>query len=75
MKKDKHAKRLALFVLSESMVLELTSKGILDESKRSSILQKYNIAANLKNAQNDYGTAQTIVQDILRQHYDYMITA
>ncbi len=74
-KKDKPAGRLALFVFSDSIVLEMTSKGILDELKKSGILQKYNLTVDIKNAQNDYSTAQSIVQDIVRQNYDYIITA
>ena len=74
-KKDAHPKRLALFVFSDSTVLELSTKGILDELKQSGVLRKHNITVDVKNAQNDYSTAQAIVQDIVRQSYDYIITA
>ena len=74
-KKDVRPKRLALFVFSDSTVLELTTKGILDELNKSGVLQKHNITVDVKNAQNDYSTAQAIVQDIVRQNYDYIITA
>ncbi len=73
-KKAAPPKRLALFVFSDSTVLELSTQGILAELKRSGILQKYNMTVDVKNAQNDYGTAQAIVQDIVRQNYDYIIT-
>lgn len=74
-KKDARSKRLALFVFSDSTLLELTAKGIQDELKRSGVLQKYHMTVDLKNAQNDYSTGQAIVQDIVRQNYDYIITA
>jgi ABC-type uncharacterized transport system substrate-binding protein len=73
--KDARPKRLALFVFSDSAVLEESTKGILDELNQSGILKKHNISVDVKNAQNDYGTAQAIVQDIVRQKYDYIITA
>lgn len=74
-KKEERAKRLALFIFSDSYLLEVTAKGVGDELKRSGVLEKYNITVDMKNAQNDYGTAQSIVQDIVRQNYDYIITA
>ncbi len=74
-KKEARPKRLALFVFSDSAVLELSAKGIQDELKQSGVLQKHNITVDMKNAQNDYSTAQAIVQDIVRQNYDYIITA
>ena len=33
------------------------------------------MTVDVKNAQNDYSTGQAIVQDIVRQDYDYIITA
>jgi putative tryptophan/tyrosine transport system permease protein len=74
-KMDAGPKRLALFVFSDNHLLKITSDGIMDELKRSGVLQKYNITVDLKNAQNDYGTAQAIVQDMVRQNYDYIVTA
>jgi putative tryptophan/tyrosine transport system permease protein len=74
-KKDARPKRLALFVFSDSNVLELSAKGIIDELKQSGVLQKHHMTVDVKNAQNDYSTAQAIVQDIVRLNYDYIITA
>jgi len=74
-KKEAQPKRLVVFVFSDSPLLELSAKGILDELNRSGILKKHNISVDFKNAQNDYSTAQAIVQDIVRQNYDYIITA
>ncbi len=74
-KTDRRPKRLAVFVFSDSAVLELSTKGIQDELNHSGVLKKHNITVDFKNAQNDYSAAQAIVQDIVRQKYDYMITA
>lgn len=68
-------KRLALFLFSDSNVLELVAEGVMSELKRSGTLERYNMSVDLKNAQNEYATAQTIIQDIVRQKYDYLITA
>lgn len=74
-KKDARPKRLALFVFSDSTILELSTRGILKELKQSGVLQKHHITVDVKNAQNDYSTGQAIVQDMVRQGYDYIITA
>jgi ABC-type uncharacterized transport system substrate-binding protein len=47
---------------------------VMDELKKSGTLQKYNITVDRANAHNDYGTAQAVVQDIVRQKYDYIVT-
>jgi putative tryptophan/tyrosine transport system permease protein len=67
-------KRLALVAFSDSKILELTAEGVMDELKKSGTLQKYNVTVDAKNAHNDYGTAQAIVQDIVQQKYDYIVT-
>ncbi|MCX5806220.1 MAG: hypothetical protein NT010_09185 [Proteobacteria bacterium] len=72
---DKKTRRLALFLFSDNFVLKVTADGIMDELKKSGILKKYNITVDMKNAQNDYSIAQAIVQDIVRQNYDYLVTA
>ncbi|OPY77306.1 MAG: beta-methylgalactoside transporter inner membrane component [Syntrophorhabdus sp. PtaU1.Bin153] len=74
-KTDSRPRRLALFVFSDSYVLKLVADGVMDELKKSGTLVRYNIRVDLKNAQNDYATAQAIIQDIVRQKYDYLITA
>ncbi|MEE9911812.1 MAG: hypothetical protein K4571_08815 [Deltaproteobacteria bacterium] len=71
---DKKPKRLALFVFSDNYSLEVSVKGILHELKQSGVLKKHNMTLDVKNAQNDYGTALAIVQDIVRQDYDYVMT-
>jgi len=74
-KNDKKPKRLALFLFSDNFVLKVTADGIMDELKKSGILEKYNITVDMKNAQNDYSVAQAVVQDMVRRKYDYIITA
>jgi putative ABC transport system permease protein len=74
-KKDSRAKRLAIFAFSDTQLLNQTVEGIADELKRSGILKEQNITIDMKNSQNDYGMAQAIVQDMVRQNYDYIITA
>jgi putative ABC transport system permease protein len=67
-------KRLVLFSFSNNIVLEISAKGVMDELRRSGILEKYRITVDEKNAQNDYAVANAIVQDILRRKYDYIVT-
>ncbi len=67
-------KRLALFLFSDNLLLTESAGGVMDEFKRSGILGAYNITVDLKNAQNDFGTANAVVQDIVRQNYDYIVT-
>jgi putative ABC transport system permease protein len=74
-KADSRPRRLALFLFSDSYVLKLVADGVMDELKKSGTLDQYNIRVDLKNAQNDYATAQAIIQDIVRRKYDYLITA
>ncbi len=74
-KKNLKPKRLALFAFSDNHLIRLTLSGITDELGKSGILKEYNITIDMKNAQNDYGTAQAIVQDMVRQRYDYILTA
>ena len=74
-RKEGPSKRLAVFAFSDNYALELSVRGVLDELQRNGVLKKHRITVDVKNAQNDYSTAQAIVQDIVRQQYDYIITA
>ena len=67
-------KRLALFLFSDNMVLKISAQGVMDELRRSGILEKYRITLDEKNAQNDYAMANAVVQDIIRRKYDYIVT-
>jgi ABC-type uncharacterized transport system substrate-binding protein len=74
-KADGKPKRLALFAFSDSLLLKAVCDGILGQLKKSGALERHNVTVDLKNAQNDYSTAQAIVQDIGRRKYDYLVTA
>jgi putative ABC transport system permease protein len=67
-------KKLALFLFSDYILVKITSDGVIDELKRSGVLKKHNITIDIKDAQNDFGMANSVVQDIIRQRYDYIIT-
>jgi len=73
-KKEARSKRLVVFVFSDNYSLEVSLKGILQELRQSGVLQKHHMTVDVRNAQNDYGTALAIVQDIIRQDYDYIVT-
>lgn len=47
----------------------------MEELEHSGFLKQNNITLDLKNAQNEFYMAQAIAQDIVRQNYDYIITA
>jgi putative tryptophan/tyrosine transport system permease protein len=67
-------RRLAVFVFSDNHVLKITTDGLLHEFNKSGTLKKYNITLDMTNSHNDFGVAQAIVQDIVRQKYDYIVT-
>jgi len=67
-------KRLVLFQFSDHSMMQECAKGVVDELKASGILEKYNIAIERKNAQNEFTLGQSIAQDIVRRKYDYIIT-
>jgi putative ABC transport system permease protein len=67
-------KKLALFLFSDHLLVKISADGVIDELKRSRVLDKYNITIDMKNAQNDFGMANSVAQDIIRQKYDYIIT-
>ncbi len=67
-------RRLVLFLFSEHSIIHQAEKGILDELRQSGIIDRYNITIDTKNAQNEFFLAQSIVQDIVRSRYDYIIT-
>ncbi|UCC38999.1 MAG: hypothetical protein JSV96_14485 [Candidatus Aminicenantes bacterium] len=73
-KSSRKKKKLALFVFSDHMVMQTEIEAATNELKKSGILEKYNIEIDIKNSQNDFGIAQAIAQDIVRQNYDFIIT-
>jgi len=70
----KQEKRLALFMFSDNAVLVETADGVVDELRESGILEKHGIRVDRMNAQNEFSIAQSIVQDIIRKGYSYIIT-
>ncbi len=69
------AKRVALFLFSDNPLLTEVSKGVMEELERNDFIKKQNLVIDHKNAQNEFYMAQSIAQDIVRQNYDYVITA
>lgn len=67
-------KSLALFLFSHHTALEDVARGILDELEKSGALKRHGVTVDLKNAHSDYGTAQAIVQDMVRSRYDVIVT-
>jgi putative ABC transport system permease protein len=74
LKKGTSPRKLALFLFSDHLLVKISADGVIDELKRSGVLDKYNITVDIKNAQNDFGMAHSVVQDIIRQQYDYIVT-
>jgi len=72
--KNASSKKLALFLFSDHVLMKIVADGVIDQLKRSGVLEKHNITVDIKNAQNDFGMAHAIVQDIIRQKYDYIVT-
>ncbi len=68
------AKRLALFIFSDNVLLTETSRGVMEELEQNEIFKQLNVSIDMKNAQNEFYMAQTVAQDIVRQNYDYIIT-
>lgn len=67
-------KRLALFLFSHHTALEDVARGIMDELEKSGTLERHGVTVDMKNAHSDYGTAQAIVQDMVRSRYDGIVT-
>ena len=74
LKKGASPKKLALFLFSDHVLMKIVADGVIDQLKKSGVLEKHNITVDIKNAQNDFGMAHAIVQDIIRQKYDYIVT-
>jgi len=72
--KKSRAKRLALFLFSDNVLLVESSKGVMQALEQSGTLKQHRITIDTKNAQNEFYMAQSIAQDIVRQNYDYIIT-
>ncbi len=67
-------KRLALLQFTDSVVLDVSAKGVIDRLKQSGILEKEKIAVDHKLAHGDFSTAQSMAQEIVSRNYDYIVT-
>jgi len=71
---DSTPKKLALFIFNDNALIHETRQGVVDQLKESNILKQHNITIDDISAQNEFTMAQSIIQDIVRQKYDYLIT-
>ncbi len=67
-------KRLALFQFTDSVVLDISARGVIDGLKKSGILEKEKITIDHKLAHGDFSTAQSISQEMVSKNYDYIVT-
>lgn len=67
-------KRLAVFRFSDNELLLETNRGFSEFLRQSGAIKKYNLTIDTKSAQNDFSMAQSILQDIVQQDYDYLVT-
>ncbi len=67
-------RKLALFFFSDLALIYEARRGVLDELEQSGVIDRYNLKIDTKNAQNEFSMAQSIIQDIVRLKYDYIIT-
>lgn len=67
-------KKLAVFMFNNNQLMIGAADGLINELKKSGILEQHNITMDIKNAQNEFSLAQSVAQDIVRKRYDYIIT-
>ncbi len=67
-------KKIALFLFSESKALVEARDGFVARANESGMIKQYNLKIDDKNAQNDYSIGQSIINDIVRSKYDYIVT-
>ncbi|MHB8109740.1 MAG: ABC transporter substrate-binding protein, partial [Syntrophorhabdaceae bacterium] len=65
---------LALFQFTDNLILDICAKGVVDGLRKSGVLDKENITVDNKNAHGEFGTAQSIAQEIVSRKYDYIVT-
>ena len=71
---DAGPKRLVVFRFSDNALLLEISRGFMEFIDQSGADKKYNLTIDIKSAQNEFSMAQSILQDIVRQKYDYLVT-
>ena len=67
-------RRLAVFRFSDNALLLEINRGFSEYLEQSGAEKKYNLTIDTKSAQNEFSMAQSILQDIVRQNYDYLVT-
>jgi putative tryptophan/tyrosine transport system permease protein len=72
--KETEKKDIALFLFNENDLLQVALNGLMDELNEDDFLEKNNLSITNFNAQNEFTVAQTIVKDIVRRKFDYIIT-
>lgn len=68
-----HSKRLALFQFTDNLILDLCARGVNDGLRKSGFPDNALVIEN-KNAHGEFGTAQSIAQEIVSKKYDYVVT-
>jgi len=68
------AKKLALVQFTHNMLLDETARGVMNELNKSGILKMYNITVDQKNANADFGIAQSIAKELVSSKYDYIVS-
>ncbi len=66
--------RVALFQFDDSAIMDGTKKGFMDELHKSGAFLRYGLTVDLKHAQNELSIAQSIVDEIVADRYDFMVT-
>ncbi len=67
-------KRMAMFQFSDHTMMDECARGIMDQFADNGILKQKGITIDRKNAQSEFSLGQSIVQDIVRRDYDYILT-
>jgi ABC-type uncharacterized transport system substrate-binding protein len=72
--KERKLKDVALFLYNENELLKVAVAGLMDALNKDDFLKKNKFVIADFNAQNEYTVAQTIVKDIVRRDFDYILT-
>lgn len=66
--------RLAFVQFSENVLNEEVAKGALEEIAQSGLKNEYELSIQRYNAHADFGTQQSISQDVVSKNFDYVFT-
>jgi putative tryptophan/tyrosine transport system permease protein len=72
--KKSSMKKIAVFQFADSELLNIASKGVIDQLESSGVLKKNNLKIDKFNAQSDFNNAQMIAKSLISSNYDYIIT-